>query len=47
MVVEVLDAMEPRKAGAIMDMVQDDALASKLLDLFSKRNGQSKAAARP
>ncbi len=47
LVVDVLRLMEKRKAGAIVDALQDDELASKFLLRMSERNEETKAAKKP
>jgi hypothetical protein len=47
LVVDILRMMEPRKSGAIMDALQDEALASKFLLRMSTRNTESKSAKKP
>lgn len=44
--VEILATLEPRKAGAIMDALKDDKLASQFIELMNNRN-QQKAAKKP
>jgi DNA repair exonuclease SbcCD ATPase subunit len=47
LVVDILRMMEQRKSGAIMDALQDEALASKFLLRMSTRNTESKSAKKP
>lgn len=47
LVVDVLRMMEKRKAGAIVDALQDDELASKFLLRMSERNEETKSAKKP
>lgn len=47
LVVEILRSMEQRKAGAIIDALQDETLASKFLLQMSTRNEESKSARKP
>ena len=47
LVVDILRLMEPRKSVAIMDALQDDALASRLLLRMSTRNAETKSAKKP
>lgn len=41
---EVLSSLDSRKAGAILDAMQDETLAAKFIELMSNRNKQSKTA---
>lgn len=47
LVVDVLRMMEKRKAGAVVDALQDDELASKFLLRMSERNEETKSAKKP
>ena len=47
LVVDILRLMEARKSVAIMDALQDDALASRLLLRMSTRNAETKSAKKP
>ena len=47
LVVDVLRMMEKRKAGAIVDALQDEILASKFLLRMSERNEETKSAKKP
>lgn len=47
LVVDVLRLMDKRKSGAIMDALQDEALASKFLLRMSTRNTETKSAKKP
>ena len=47
LVVDILRMMEQRKSGAIMDALQDEALASKFLLRMSTRNTETKSAKKP
>lgn len=47
LVVEILGMMDTRKSGAIMDALQDDALAGKFLLRMSTRNNEKKTAKKP
>lgn len=47
LVVDILRMMDQRKSGAIMDALQDEALASKFLLRMSTRNTETKSAKKP
>lgn len=47
MVVDVLMLLEPRKSAAIMDVLQDETLATDFLLRMSNRNAAGKAARKP
>lgn len=47
MVVQILMQLEPRKATAIMDAVNDEKLATRFLKIMSESNTNSKAAKKP
>lgn len=47
LVVDILRMMDTRKSGAIMDALQDEVLASKLLLRMSTRNTETKSAKKP